>query len=350
MNRKIIEEDLESIIHAEIPWNNLKSKTVLITGANGFIPSYIVETLLYLNEKLDFNISIVAYVRNFEKALKRFSNYSNRDDLNIVVQDICDPITYEDKIDYIIHAASQASPKYYKSDPVGTALPNIIGTKNLLEFAIKKNIESFLFISSGEVYGRQNNHVHLLIKENDYGYIDPMDISNCYAESKRMGENLCVGYFHQHKVPAKIVRPFHTYGPGLMLNDGRVFADFIKNIINNEDIVLTSDGSVRRPFCYISDVIIGFFTVILKGKNAEAYNVGFDKDISILELAELLINTFPEKNLSIIKKDFGNDNYLRTNIVRNCPNINKINNLGWHPVISIEEGFKRTIEYFEEII
>lgn len=160
-----------------------------------------------------------------------------------------------------------------------------------------------------------------------------------------MGETLCVSYHHQFNVPTKIVRPFHTYGPGMQLNDGRVFADFVSDIVHNKDIIMKSDGSAIRAFCYLADAIVGFFIVLLQGENGEAYNVGNPYgEISIKELANTLINLFPEKMLRVIEIQKTDDNsYLKSNINRNCPDISKIENLGWSPKYAVSEGFIRTI-------
>ena len=266
MRNKIIEEDLLRIIKgSDLPWSDFENKTVLITGANGFLPAYMVETLLFLNERKNTNKTrVIGLVRNRERASSRFIHYQNRSDFELVIQDVCDPLPFRkrDKINYIVHAASQASPKYYGKDPVGTILPNIIGTHNLLNLAKDKKVKGFLFFSSSEVYGQVDSS-KMPIKEDTCGFIDPMDARSCYAESKRMGETMCVSWFHQYDVPSKIIRPFHTYGPGMRLDDGRVYADFINDIVNNRDIVMKSDGSAIRAFCYVADAVTGFFTVLL---------------------------------------------------------------------------------------
>lgn len=345
MLNKIVQEDIEYIVNHSLDWNVLSNSTILISGASGFLPAYIVETLLYLNEKQNKNIKIIALVRNKEKALKRFEHHKNRKDLEFLVQDVCEPINIdpEEKIDYIIHAASNASPKFYGTDPVGTINANVIGTINLLKLAKEKSSKGFLFFSSGEVYGEVKEN-QIPTKENDYGYIDLTNVRSCYAESKRIGENICVSWNHQYGIPVKIIRPFHTYGPGMDLNDGRVFADFVSDIINNRNIVMKSDGCNTRAFCYLSDFIVGMFLVLLKGKNSEAYNVGFNKETSIIGLAKMLVNLFPEKNLKVIMNDSDRaKEYLKSTVSRTCPNISKIKFLGWEPKIETEEGFKRTV-------
>jgi nucleoside-diphosphate-sugar epimerase len=350
MRNKIIEEDLEFIINQKLPWEKIAGKSILISGANGFLPAYMVETLLYINEKKYFEpAQIIILVRNREKASKRFAEYIGGKNLKIICQDVCEPVALpsDTKIDYIIHAASQASPKYYGIDPVGTLSANIIGVKNLLDLAKRKDSENFLFFSSGEVYGELDQS-QIPVKENIYGYVDPLDVRSCYAQSKRMGENMCVSWYHQYGIPAKIVRPFHTYGPGMALDDGRVFADFVANIVNNQDITLNSDGCATRAFCYLADAIIGFFTVLFKGTNATAYNVGNDQcEISIRNLAELLVSLFPEKKLKVklnTKQD--SQGYLKSKITRNCPDITKMQFLGWKPNFTLEEGFERTVRSY----
>lgn len=341
----IILEDIKNICKDEI-FNCCKGKTFLITGANGFLPSYMVYTLLYLNEKFfSDKCKIIALVRNKIKAIEKFKNYLDRKDFELLVQDVCDPIHITDKVDYIIHAASQASPKYYFVDPVGTLKPNIIGTYNLLELAREKKPESFLFFSSSEVYGNTNN---ISIDEKTYGYLSPLEIRSCYAESKRMAETMCLSYLHQYNIPVKFVRPFHTYGPGMLLDDGRVFADFVNNIICNNDIILKSDGNAVRTFCYLSDATLAFFIVLFRGNKGEAYNVSNENcSISIKELAYLLTKIFNERNLSVDIKDSKQSNYIKSNIYKSIPNIDKIKSLNWNAKINLETGFKRTVKSFE---
>ena len=348
MVSKVIINDLKYITEYDLPWHRFEGKTVLVSGANGFLPAYMVETLLFLVEthKIE-SIKIVALVRNEQRAQKRFVRYIDNDKLKLLVQDVCDPIAFSVNPDYIIHAASQASPKYYGIDPVGTLNANIIGTYNLLQLAKSKSIEGFLYFSSGEVYGEIDDN-KIPTREGDFGYIDPMNVRSCYAESKRMGETMCASWHHQFSTPVKIVRPFHTYGPGMKLDDGRVFADFVADIISCRDIIMKSNGKAKRAFCYLADATIAFFTVLLKGSIGEAYNVGnSDAEISILDLAETLVGIYPDLRLKVIKKDDPDDpGYIKSKITRNCPDISKIRSLGWEPKIQIIEGFKNTIDSF----
>ena len=345
----VVEADMAWITSAKLSWSALAGKTVLVSGANGFLPAYMVETLLYLNEKQNKSnpTTVIALVRNKKRALERFSAYQGRTDLRFLVQDVCQPAVLSESVHFVIHAASQASPKFYGSDPAGTLLANVLGTLHLLNLAKDKGSEAFLFFSSGEVYGRLDPG-QIPTKEDVYGYVDPTDVRSCYGESKRLGETMCVAWAHQYRVPAKIVRPFHTYGPGMRIDDGRVFADFVADVVNHRNIVMKSDGSAVRPFCYLADATIGFFTVLLKGEAGQAYNMGNDRgELSIIELAHLLAGLHPGKKLEVISDEtFKSVGYLKSKIARNCPDISKIRGLGWEPAISVNEGFKRTIQYY----
>lgn len=345
MNR-IVKEDIEFLLKNKLPFHKLEGKTILIAGANSFIASFIIETLLFYNNiKAKNKVKIIGLVRNLIKAKKRFLYYKNSKDLIIKKVNILKPINLKEKIDIIIHAASQASPKYYNTDPVGTFLPNTIGTYNLLQLALKNDVENFLFFSSAEVYGEGLKND---IKEKEFGILNPLEIRSCYSEAKRAGETLCNIFYRQYGVKIKIVRPFHIYGPFMQLDDGRVYVDFVKNILNNEDIVLKSKGDAVRSFCYLRDAVDGIFRVIFYGKVGEAYNIGSDVDVfSIKKLGMILIKTFKEKGLKLKYENKLNKNIKGVKIVK--PDINKIKKLGFKPVVRIAEGFKRTVlSYVEE--
>ena len=352
----IVREDLENVLAAPLPWEMFNGKNVLISGANGFLPAYMVQTLLVRNEGLPENekTTVWALVRNLEKALIRFAPFVGRANLHFRVQDVSEPVWWEAAnapLHVIIHAASQASPKFYGTDPVGTLTANVSGTQNLLNLARKQKTERFLFFSSGEVYG-QVAPENVPTKETEYGYLDPATVRACYGESKRMGETLCVAYQHQYGVPASIVRPFHTYGPGMALDDGRVFADFVADLVARRNIVMKSDGRARRAFCYLADAAVGFFTVLMRGLPGEAYNVGNpDAEVSILELARTLAGLCPDRNVRVVEQAAPVEKgaYLQSPIARNSPDIAKIRALGWEPHTGIADGFGRTVRSFEGV-
>jgi len=343
----VLAEDLKQIASAPLPWTRFEGKRLLITGAAGYVPAYLVETLLYLNDtRFSTPARILGLVRDETRANKRFAHHGQRDDLVLIGQDVCSPIAVDGPIHFIIHAASPASPKYFGIDPVGTMDANVLGTHNLLRVANEKNVEGFLFFSTSEVYGNVSGGA-APIQERQYGGVDPLAVRSCYAEGKRAGETMCIAWHHQYGVPTRIVRPFHIYGPGMALDDGRVFADFVSNVVNGQDIVMKSDGTAVRSFCYIADATAAFFTALLLGQDGEAYNVG-DQDgvISIGALARLLVDLFPDKKLEVVTQPVRSDKYLNSEFKVLVPDLTKVKGLGWHAHHTLEQGFERTVRSY----
>lgn len=307
----------------------------IVTGAAGFLGGAIVRELLNRGEHA------TALVRNESRARQRLADIADR--LDYVEWDlnrIAVP-TLPAGVTHVIHAASQASPRFYGTDPVGTALPNAVGTAALLEAATAAEVQGFLFVSSSEVYGAASSDQPL--KETDMGPLDPATQRACYAESKRIGETLCVAWHAQHGLPTYIVRPFHTYGPGLTRDDGRVFADFAYAVAEGRPIVMTSDGSARRAFCYASDAVDGLLTVLAKGQPATPYNLANpDAELSVKELAELLVSLYPGSELIQRPPPGG---YLPSPFNRLIPDISRLRALGWQPRISAADGFRRFIDH-----
>jgi len=347
MLNKIVQEDIQYIVSQDLDWEQFRDKTVLISGASGFIASYMVETFLYLNKTKKLNIRIIGLVRDLYKAGYKFFPLFNKN-LKLLHRDINLHLEIDGEIDYIIHSAGQSTPKVFKNDPVGTILPNIIGTYNLLELAKEKKVKGFLFFSTSGVYGILNENCYPAKEYYSNGYINPLDLSSCYLESKRAGENLCIAYMKQYNVPIKIVRPSIIYGFGVKLDDGKSFTDFISNILNKEDIILYSDGEIKRSYLYIADAVSAFFTVLLKGSTGQAYNIASKREISIIDLASLLINKVStELNLKVIIKGCEKENYIRINFRQTWMDITRIESLGWKPNFSLVEGFKRTIKSYQ---
>lgn len=346
----IIKDDIEKICNEKLDWMKFKNKTVLVSGAYGMLPSYMVFTLIRLNETIpNMNVKIIVLVRNEKKLTDRFGEYINKPYFQTIIGDIKESQKIDEKIDFIIHGASPASSQYYRTSPVDVILPNMLGTYNLLELAKKNRVDSFLFFSSGEVYGSVIKNV---VSEHDMGPVDPMDVRSCYSESKRMGETLCKCYAHQYGLNIKVARPAHTYGPTMDIeNDERVFAEFVANAVKGKDIIMKSDGSAERTFCYIVDATIAFFTIMLKGENGEAYNVvNKNATVSIKELGEIVASLSYSKGSRVITELRKNDDtYLENKHKRHSTmSTSKLEALGWCCNYSITQGFARTIKSFIE--
>lgn len=339
---RIIREDLEEILSEELPWEAFRGATVVVSGASGILPSYLVETLLTLGAR-GYDIHVIGLVRHLEKARQRFADWSEAEGLTLVQHDVCEPLSLEGPVDFVIHAAGQASPRFYGVDPVGTAEGHALGTAQMLRFAAAKHVRGFLQFSTCAVYGYAAEGV---IDESYVGRVDPMELRSCYPEGKRLGETLCVAYHHQYDVPVKILRIAHTYGPRMPLDDGRVFADFVGNILHGEDIKLNSDGSAVRPMLYLSDAVRAYFRVLLCGADGEAFNVVSDEETSILHLAETLVALYPEKHLHVTHKNMA-AGYLQSGEQHLRISNEKLKRLGWRQHYSIREGFRRAIASYE---
>jgi nucleoside-diphosphate-sugar epimerase len=343
----IISEDMKEILESGIiDFERLRGKTVLITGAYGMLASYLVFMMIYFNEQSgeEDRIQIIALGRNRDKMKARFDRYIERDYFRFLQRDVTGKIEVDGPVDFIIHAASHASPKHYGTNPVGVMGPNLLGTIQTLELAREKKSQGYLFFSSGEVYGACQVP---LVGEHDFGPYDPTNLRSCYGESKRAGETLCVSYAHQYGVPAKIVRPSHTYGPTMDLQgDDRVFASFVADAVCGRDIVMKSDGTATRNFIYLADAACAYMKVLLDGEIGEAYNVTNPEGrCSIGDLARLVTRLAPgDAKVRIEAEDAG---YIgRGKNVYTMLDTAKISELGWHCRYSLEKGFERTIRSF----
>lgn len=344
LNNDIIRDDLEELKKRNIPWDELREKTVLVTGAYGMIASYIVFMCIFLNEVYAYNIHIIVVVRDNKKLKNRFGRYVERNYFIPYFESMSEKICINGKVDYIIHAAGHASQNYFIREPIEVIEPNISGTLNLLNLAEEKKAKSFLLFSSGEVYGRLEKKIKT-IREENYGAVDSLEIRNCYCESKRMAEMLCRAWHIQKKTPVKIARICHTYGPTVDINnDSRVFAEFILNVKNNKDIHIRGDGKTKRPFTYIADAVAGYFTILFEGEDGQAYNVCNEEEfISIKDLAEIVAGLYPEKGIKVII-EAGKEN-IKNETVNDIPvSSEKLELLGWKCKYDTKSGFYRTAE------
>lgn len=343
----IVQEDIKNIITSDTKWEKLRNKTVLITGASGMLATYLVYTLMALNINENYNIKVIALVRNEQKARNKFSFFLEHEKFELQVQDVTFPINIKEKVHFIVHAAGNASPKYILSNPIGIIKANTLGTMNVLELAKEQNVENILYLSTREVYGKMSDDV-TDITEEDYGIVNCKELRACYPESKRISEAMFESYFYQHKIPFNIVRLAHAYGPGMDINkDGRVMADLVSDVVNYRNIVLKSDGSAVRAFCYISDAVFGMIKVMLEGELGSAYNIANETEpIMIRDVAKTLVALFHERNIKVIYDIPKKQSVEYSKMGRVRLSTRKLEELGWSCKIKLHEGLIRTIRSF----
>lgn len=339
----IISNDILQLCQQCIHLRKLRNSTFLITGATGFVGAYLIHTIIMDSLQSSTHSKIYAIVRNKAKAETMFYNYIEKGYLKLIIQDIIEPLTINESIDYVIHCASNAAPDKYVSDPVGTILTNCIGTNNILSYAVKHKVKKILYLSTIEIYGAQETNIP--INEEQYGIIDSTMVRSCYPLSKKMCENLCISYADQMNVPITIGRLCYLYGPGMDPEDAKVVADFTRRIANNQNLILKSKGEQKRSYCYISDAVSGLLTVLVKGKAGESYNISSDRNITtIVNIAKILKNSFPEKDIKILFQIPNNvDNKQFSSMKDAILDNSKLKQLGWQSYIGLQEGLIRTV-------
>ena len=331
---------------------------VFISGGAGFLGYYLVQTLLHWNSNASGKPISVVVFDNFIRGVPEWlGKLAGKDKaLTVVQHDITTPLPDDaGSFTHFIHAASIASPAYYRKHPIETMDANVQGLRLLLDRARTQKergeaLNGFLFFSSSEVYGDPVPD-RIPTPETYWGNVSCTGPRACYDESKRYGETLCVNFCRQYELPIKVARPFNNYGPGLKLTDRRVIPDFVTNLLGGNDLVLLSDGSPTRTFCYVADAIVGYYKILTKGKPGEAYNIGTESpEISMMQLAELLRDIAAEVlgyKGQVIRRSSTDREYLTDNPQRRCPSIAKARSeLGFTPQIEIDEGLRRTLLWY----
>lgn len=331
-------EDIAKAANADIPWSKLDNCNILITGATGLIGSTLVEILM---SRPGRTYRVYAAGRNQERVNALFSAYKNDPSFSFVYYDVHKPLQSTICFHYIIHAASNASPNFFVSSPVDVMLSNILGVRNLLDYGKSHGMIRFLFISSGEVYGEGDGRV---FDEGYSGYVDPISPRSCYPSSKRASETLCIAYNAQYGIDTVIARPCHVYGPNFTESDNRVFAQFIRNVLHGQDIVMKSAGTQYRSWCYSVDCASALLYILLKGDVCQAYNVAdSESNITIRELAEIIAK-IGHRNVLIDSPseiEFKGFNKVGISVF----SVQKLKSLGWHCSGKMSEKLETTINH-----
>ena len=315
-------EDIQKILQEKLPWEILSGCNVLVTGATGLIGGCLVDMLM-MNPIKDY--VVFASGRNMERGKIRFKDYIQDSDFHLIKYDVLEPLVSDVTFDYIIHAASNGSPNFFTQKPVEVMKSNILGVCNLIEYGLTHGMKRMLYVSSGEVYGEGDGRV---FTEDYSGYVNPTLPRSCYPSSKRAAETLCASYAVEYGADVVIARPCHIYGPYFTEQDNRVYAQFIRNVVRNEDILMKSTGEQFRSWCYVVDCASALLYILLKGERGQAYNIADESSIiSIKELAEMVAEIGNKKVIMDLPTDVERKGF---NVVtKSVFSTTKIRSLGW---------------------
>jgi nucleoside-diphosphate-sugar epimerase len=344
-----LQEDLDTIASADLPWEQLKGSHVLVTGATGLVGSMMVKALSCANRKRGLHMTIHPMIRNQEKARSVFGVLAEREYISFLEGDIRRPIQTDAPIDYIIHGASVTASKTFVTQPVETISTAVGGTEQLLALAREKKVKGMVYISSMEAFGITDPALPC-VREENLGYIDVMNVRSCYSESKRMCEVLCASYAHEYQVPVKVARLAQTFGAGVSKEEGRVFAQFAKSAMAGENIVLHTKGESTGNYCYTMDAVLGILTILLKGNSGEVYTVANPSTtIKIKDMAQMVCDTLAKGKIKVIF-DIPEDalTYGYAPDVAMHLNSDKLQSLGWKPVYDLPQMYERLVASFRE--
>jgi dTDP-glucose 4,6-dehydratase len=337
----LLEDDLCHILrHTESLWKDCKGKTIFVTGGTGFFGKWFLETISFLNSKIDLDLHTIVLSRAPEKFLKQFPHFQ-QPAIRFIQGDVRSFSFPDEDIHYIIHAGTAASDKLNIEQPLEIFDTVVDGTRHVLSLAKEKKVESFLFTSSGAVYGKQpSNMTH--IPESYGGAPDCVDMRSAYGEGKRAGEMLCALYYQNYQVPVKIARCFAFVGPYLPLDTHFAIGNFILNVLKGEDIFIKGDGTPYRSYLYAADLMIWLWTILLQGKNNEPYNVGSDHELTIETLAQCIAHAVCPTPKVIVRQE-KDDNVASQRYV---PDVDKITReLGLTQTVDLDAAIHKTLWY-----
>ena len=338
--------DLDDVIGALPELYDLRGKSVMITGCTGLICSALADLLARFNEVSNDKIRIIAAGRSREKIQNRFSRFTENEWFSAREYDVLSPDQeMREQVDYVIHGAGNASPGNIVSEPVETIWGSVLGIKNLLENARQGQIERILYISSSEVYGKNNGDKPLRV--DDYGFIDPLAFRNAYSIGKKAAETLCVSYEEEYRVDSVIARPGHVYGPTASKTDNRVASAWAFLTAEGKDIVMKSDGAQVRSYCYVLDCASALIKILLKGKGGRAYNISNPSSIiSIRKLAELYSEAAGVKLLYEAPNDMEKKGF--NPMLNSSLDASDLLELGWKGLFDAKTGIDHTIRIIKQ--
>ena len=321
----------------DLPWEKLSGCNILVTGATGLIGSSFVDVLMNNSNK---DYQVYALGRNSQMAQARFLRFKDDSAFHFLCGDVTLSLARDESFHFIIHAASNGSPNFFANSPVEVMKSNLYGVSNLIEYGLAHDMKRFLYVSSGEVYGVNDAAV---FDEDSYGYLDILDTRSCYPSSKRAAETLAMCYAAEYGADIVVARPCHTYGPHFTESDNRVYAQFIRNVLNGDDIVMKSAGTQYRSWCYAEDCVSALLYILLKGKSGEAYNVADRTSVvTIRQLAEMIAHIAGRKVVMQVPSD--NEKKGFTPIKRAVFDTAKLEALGWSVSGTMDEKLRRTID------
>ena len=328
----------------------LEGTTLLLTGGSGFLCSYLLDSVAYLNDHCFARPCRVISLDNLRSGVAgRVAHLLDRPDFRFVTHDVAQPFAPGEAVDWILHGAGIASPTFYRRYPLETIDVNVTGTRRMLDLARQTGARSILYISTSEIYGDPDPR--FIPTPEDYrGYVSCTGPRACYDESKRLAETLCATYHSLYGVPVKVIRPFNVYGPGQRLDDRRIVPDLISAALARKPLVLYSDGRATRSFCYAADALRAIYAVLLSDANGEAFNVGNDeREISMRDFARELAAIAGDPPLEVIHQASDDPQYLTDNPQRRCPDLTKLRSrCDWAPQVSLRDGLRRTLRSYQE--